>query len=402
MLAEPLVGNSAPIGSGVAGIDLSTASGVELPERPYVGNVGATEVLAMAPVPYVEDYGWFFGNEGAASDGGVGASTVVDVDPGIGAACTLAALQPAGDSPLVDAGSPALLDPDGTRSDIGAFGGPNAALGVWDDVDGDGVPALADCDDGDPDVAVGAVEVCNGIDDDCDGLVDAADDALDGAWLARDGDGDGLGDPTRAGFVCPAPGWVGNADDCDDVNPGVGGSATGTATATATDTARARPCPAARHPGRTSWPIGATTATTATTRYPGALEQCNEVDDDCNGLVDDDPQYVPWYPDADRDGYGLTQGRARSTAWRWGRLGAAGRRLRRPGTLGPTPARPSAGALGDEDCDGLVDEDDPHPRPGHAHRLRPRRRRRRVRRRRRRARPRLHRAPRHRRRPHRL
>lgn len=64
-------------------------------------------------------------------------------------------------SPLVDAGDPTVLDPDGSPSDIGAFGGPGA--GSWD-LDGDGdpewwqpglydasYPALGwDCDDSDP------------------------------------------------------------------------------------------------------------------------------------------------------------------------------------------------------------------------------------------------------------
>jgi hypothetical protein len=40
-------------------------------------------------------------------------------------------------SPLVDAGDPSILDPDGSISDIGAYGGPDAAL--WD-LDWDGFP----------------------------------------------------------------------------------------------------------------------------------------------------------------------------------------------------------------------------------------------------------------------
>jgi hypothetical protein len=42
------------------------------------------------------------------------------------------------DSPLVDAGDPGLVDPDGSQSDLGAFGGPLG--GSWD-LDGDGYPS---------------------------------------------------------------------------------------------------------------------------------------------------------------------------------------------------------------------------------------------------------------------
>ena len=69
-------------------------------------------------------------------------------------------------SPLVDAGDPTLLDPDGSRSDIGVFGGPLA--GSFD-LDGDGFPLWwfpgeydaastpeTDCDDFDPTVHPGA------------------------------------------------------------------------------------------------------------------------------------------------------------------------------------------------------------------------------------------------------
>jgi len=82
---------------------------------------------------------------------------------GIGAQPALfARLDPA--SPLIDAGDPTILDPDGSRSDIGIYGGP--AAGGWDqdfdgffewwqpgDYDSTDYPALGwDCDDRDEDL----------------------------------------------------------------------------------------------------------------------------------------------------------------------------------------------------------------------------------------------------------
>jgi hypothetical protein len=71
-----------------------------------------------------------------------------------------------GSSPLIDAGDPTLLDPDGSPSDMGAFGG--AGAGNWD-LDGDGYaswwlpgaydPASSpgmDCDDADASVFPGS------------------------------------------------------------------------------------------------------------------------------------------------------------------------------------------------------------------------------------------------------
>jgi hypothetical protein len=65
------------------------------------------------------------------------------------------------------------------------------------DADGDGFCAAEECDDTNPMVHPGAVELCDGLDNDCSGAV--ADDELDG-----DGDGES---------VCQG--------DCDDTNPGV-------------------------------------------------------------------------------------------------------------------------------------------------------------------------------------
>jgi hypothetical protein len=115
------------------------------------------------------------------------------------------------DSPLIDAGDPGILDPapDDSRSDIGAYGGVDADLSVLLDGDGDGFsPADGDCDDSDPAVAPGALEMpADGVDQDCDGL--------EGCYVDIDGDGfgDGL---TLADLDCTDLGVAPSPGDCDD------------------------------------------------------------------------------------------------------------------------------------------------------------------------------------------
>jgi hypothetical protein len=68
------------------------------------------------------------------------------------------------------------------------------AVGV--DADHDGYTTANDCDDNNPSVHPGAVEICNGIDDNCDGQIDEGFD--------QDGDG-----------------WTVCAGDCNNVNPAI-------------------------------------------------------------------------------------------------------------------------------------------------------------------------------------
>jgi Putative metal-binding motif/FG-GAP repeat len=109
----------------------------------------------------------------------------------------------------------------------------------------DGRPAgtsanYRDCDDTDSAVNPNATEVCGDLDDDdCDGNADVG---VVGLWYSDD-DGDGYGDPSLSETTCePQSGWVQDNTDC-------------------------QPYDAAA--------------------YPGAPESCNDIDDNCDGVVDD-------------------------------------------------------------------------------------------------------------------
>ena len=123
------------------------------------------------------------------------------------------------------------------------FGTPRGEDGVWDrgayefdgdvecnDNDEDGYTICnGDCDDNDPNINPGAIEICdNEIDDDCDGYID---EDCDPECIDNDGDGYGEGEGCFD-------------SDCDDFNSAVN---------------------------------------------PGAIEICdNGIDDDCDGLIDED------------------------------------------------------------------------------------------------------------------
>ena len=212
------------------------------------------------------------------------------------------------------------LDADGWGDDADTFAGcqPDAS---WVDQGGD-------CDDSDPDLSPGATELCNDVDDNCDGTVDNSP-ADDSVWYG-DTDGDGVGSASTFRWACSQPvGFVANEGDCDDSDPAVFPGAVETCDGIDNDCNEGADETSAvdalswfvDRDGDTHAGISTRSACTQPSNgyptaddcdddnsdtYPGAAEVCNDVDDDCNGLVDDGTsigaRYL--YADTDSDGYG--------------------------------------------------------------------------------------------------
>lgn len=88
------------------------------------------------------------------------------------------------------------------------------------DDDNDGDPDETDCNHHDPAIGAEVIEACDGIDNNCDGFID--EPGATGCFEAfQDADFDGHGDPKKNVCVCsfPSPGASLQADDCDDTNP---------------------------------------------------------------------------------------------------------------------------------------------------------------------------------------
>jgi hypothetical protein len=116
------------------------------------------------------------------------------------------------------------------------------------------VANAGDCNDGNAAINPGAAEICNAVDDNCDGHIDEGCPSVTYYYL--DADNDGYGDPDD--WVTEStPGFIETDGDCDDGDDQV---------------------------------------------HPGATEQCDGVDNDCDGATDEG--CVTYYEDADGDVFG--------------------------------------------------------------------------------------------------
>ena len=114
-----------------------------------------------------------------------------------------------------------------------------------------------DCNDGDNSIYPDATEVCNFIDDDCDGT---ADDGITYLIYYTDADLDAYGAGLGANYCSdPGAGFSLNNLDCEDGDASIN---------------------------------------------PGEIDLCNGIDNDCDGLIDNDAIFTTYYYDGDGDSYG--------------------------------------------------------------------------------------------------
>jgi len=129
----------------------------------------------------------------------------------------------------------------------------------YNDADGDGFYSYEDCNDNDPMINPNSDEICDQIDNNCDNQIDE-NFPINTYYL--DADGDGFGDVNGVLEVCdetPPQGYVIDNTDCND---------------------------------------------NEALSNPSTAEVCDGIDNDCNGLIDDDLPIFVYYRDFDADGYG--------------------------------------------------------------------------------------------------
>ncbi|MCB9791480.1 MAG: hypothetical protein H6741_02020 [Alphaproteobacteria bacterium] len=245
--------------------------------------------------------------------------------------------------------------PLGCRSkDIGVSDSEFANL----DLDGDGFIAEDDCDDNDVSIYPGAAELCDGVDNNCNGSID---EGVTDTWYV-DADGDGYGDADNPVEACEAPeGAVEVAGDCDD------GDADYHPGAPEDDCTNPNDYNCDGSVGYDDadgdgWPACEECDDSEAAVNPDALEVCDGVDNDCDGLSDDADDSLDlssaqtFYADADADGYGDAAAPLQACEQPEGASVNAEDCDDAEAAVNPGAAE-VCNAL-DDDCDGLVDDAD--------------------------------------------
>ncbi|HRG65186.1 MAG TPA: putative metal-binding motif-containing protein, partial [Saprospiraceae bacterium] len=182
-----------------------------------------------------------------------------------------------------------------------------------------------DCNDTNPDIHPFLSDICNSIDDNCNGFTD--EDAVFTTYYL-DSDGDSFGDILFDSTSCNTLlGFVENSEDCNDTNTEINPLMSETCNGIDDN------CNIEVDEGLTIYTLyidadddtygnpdaaidtciesiigyvnnGLDCNDTLTSIYPGAIELCNYLDDDCDGLTDDNLTYILSYQDNDGDEFG--------------------------------------------------------------------------------------------------